>query len=164
VKIYKDAIASRTGDRFVSTVTNDHISALCPTIVLDDGDEALRVGARGQRFFAESIAHWYGGGPKPHEDTELEDNVVAIERDKEALVARLHEAEIPVNANTTATFNINHAYGTAERAIAYVEQLEEAGADEIMCMIQMGTVPQDACMETIRHWGETVIPHFRAKG
>ena len=47
VKIYKDAIATRTGDRFVSTVTNDHISALCPTIVLDDGDEALRVGARG---------------------------------------------------------------------------------------------------------------------
>jgi alkanesulfonate monooxygenase SsuD/methylene tetrahydromethanopterin reductase-like flavin-dependent oxidoreductase (luciferase family) len=164
VKIYKDAIASRTGERFVSTVTNDHISALCPTIVLDDGAEALRVGARGQRFFAESIAHWYGGGPKPNEDTELEDNVVAIERDREALVARLHEAEIPVNANTTATFNINHAYGTADRAIAYVEQLEEAGADEIMCLIQMGTVPQDACMETIRHWGETVIPHFHAKG
>jgi hypothetical protein len=130
--------------------------------VLDDGDEALRIGARGQRFFAESIAHWYGGGPKPHEDTELEDNVLAIERDREALVARLHEAEIPVNANTTATFNINHAYGTAERAIAYVEQLQDAGADEIMCMIQMGTVPQSACMETIRHWGETVIPYFRA--
>src|SRR4029079_9810253 len=34
VKIYKASIASRTGERFVSTVTNDHISALCPTIVL----------------------------------------------------------------------------------------------------------------------------------
>ena len=163
VKIYKDAIASRTGDRFVSTVVNDHISALCPTIVLDDADEALRVGARGQRFFAEAIAHWYGGGPRPTEDTEDEDNVAAIARDKEALVARLHEAEIPVSPNTTATFNIDHAYGDADRAIAYVEQLEDAGADEIMCLIQMGTVPQSACMETIRHWGETVIPHFRAK-
>jgi hypothetical protein len=30
-----------------------------------------------------------------------------------------------------------------------------------MCLIQMGTVPHDVCMETIRHWGETVIPHFR---
>ena len=30
-------------------------------------------------------------------------------------------------------------------------------------MIQMGTVPQDACMETIRQWGEKVIPHFRAQ-
>jgi len=27
--------------------------------------------------------------------------------------------------------------------------------------VQMGTVPQSACMETLRHWGEKVIPHFR---
>jgi hypothetical protein len=31
----------------------------------------------------------------------------------------------------------------------------------VMCMIQMGTIPQDVCMETIRLWGEKVIPHFR---
>ena len=85
-----------------------------------------------------------------------------FERDKEELVAKLHEANIPVSPNTTATFNIDHAYGTADRAIAYVEQLEEVGADEIMCIIQMGTIPQAACMETIRQWGEKVIPHFRA--
>ncbi len=58
---------------------------------------------------------------------------------------------------------MEHAYGTASDAIAYVERLEAAGADEIMCLIQMGTVPQDACMETIRQWGTTVIPHFRSK-
>jgi alkanesulfonate monooxygenase SsuD/methylene tetrahydromethanopterin reductase-like flavin-dependent oxidoreductase (luciferase family) len=162
-KLYRDGIATRSGDRFVSTVQNDHFAALCPTTVLEDGDEALRIGARGQRFFAEAIAHWYGGGPEPAEDTENEDNVAAIKRDKELVVARLHEANIPVGPNTTATFNIDHAYGTPERAIAYVEQLQEAGADEIMCLIQMGTIPQDACMETIRLWGERVIPHFRPK-
>jgi alkanesulfonate monooxygenase SsuD/methylene tetrahydromethanopterin reductase-like flavin-dependent oxidoreductase (luciferase family) len=162
-KIYDEGIATRTGERFVSTVVNDHFSALCPTVVSDDGDEALRVGARGQRFFAEAIAHWYGGGPPPAEGTENEDTVAAIERDKEQLVAKLHEANIPVSPTTTATFNIDHAYGTADRAIAYVEQLEEAGADEIMCLIQMGTIPQAACMETIRQWGEKVIPHFRSK-
>jgi hypothetical protein len=27
-------------------------------------------------------------------------------------------------------------------------------------MIQMGTVPQDVCMETIRQWGEKIIPRF----
>jgi hypothetical protein len=31
-----------------------------------------------------------------------------------------------------------------------------------MCLIQMGTVPQEVCMETIRQWGEKVIPHFRS--
>ena len=79
------------------------------------------------------------------------------------MIAWLHESQIPVQAQSTSTFNINHAYGDANRAIAYVEQLEDAGADEIMCLIQMGTVPQAACLETIRQWGEKVIPHFRAR-
>jgi hypothetical protein len=80
---------------------------------------------------------------------------------EEQVIARLHEAEIPIGPNTTATFNTEHAYGTWQDAIAYVERLQDAGADEIMCLIQMGTVPQDACLETIRQWGEHVIPHFR---
>src|SRR4051794_31597337 len=51
-ELYRETIEQRTGDRLVSTVVNDHFAALLPTIVLDDGDEALRIGARGQRFFA----------------------------------------------------------------------------------------------------------------
>jgi alkanesulfonate monooxygenase SsuD/methylene tetrahydromethanopterin reductase-like flavin-dependent oxidoreductase (luciferase family) len=159
--LYREAIAARTGEGFVSTVVNDHLSALCPTIVLDHGAEALRIGARGQRFFAEAIAHWYGGGPPPKEDTEDDDNIAAIRKDAELVVARLHEAKIPVTPTATGLFNPNHAYGTAEQAIEYVERLRQAGADEIMCLIQMGTVPQEACLETIRQWGERVIPKFR---
>jgi alkanesulfonate monooxygenase SsuD/methylene tetrahydromethanopterin reductase-like flavin-dependent oxidoreductase (luciferase family) len=159
--LYRKTIAERSPDRFVSSVVNDHLSALCPTIVLDDGAEALKIGARGQRFFAEAIHHWYAGGPPPAEDTAEDDNVAAIRKDAELMVARLHEANIPVTPAATGNFNINHAYGTASQAIEYVERLEDAGADEIMCLIQMGTVPQEVCMETIRQWGRTVIPHFR---
>jgi hypothetical protein len=56
---------------------------------------------------------------------------------------------------------VNHAYGTAARAIEYVEQLADIGVDEVICLIQMGTVPHTAAMETIRQWGVHVIPHFR---
>ncbi|MHB8463246.1 MAG: LLM class flavin-dependent oxidoreductase [Acidimicrobiales bacterium] len=160
-KLYDEGIATRDGSRFVSSVVNNHFSALCPTIVSDDGAEALRIGTRGQRFFAEAISHWYAGGPPPAEDTELDDNTAAVAADRDRMVTFLHEAKIPVTPTSTAVYNVDHAYGTPERAIAYVEALQGAGADEIMCLIQMGTVPQSACMETIRHWGETVIPHFR---
>jgi hypothetical protein len=89
---------------------------------------------------------------------------VAIEAARDRMVAKLHEAEIPVRPNSTFTFNlVEHAYGDWRDAITYAERLEEAGADEVMCLIQMGTVPQAACMETIRQWGEKVIPHFRKK-
>jgi alkanesulfonate monooxygenase SsuD/methylene tetrahydromethanopterin reductase-like flavin-dependent oxidoreductase (luciferase family) len=163
-QLYADTIASRSKKRFVSSEVNDHFSALCPTIVLDDAPAAVQIGARGQRFFAEGIAHWYGGGPPPSVGDADQDQVAEIEASRERMVAHLHEAKIPAGPNSTATFNlVEHAYGSWRDAIAYVERLEDAGADEIMCLIQMGTVPQAVCMETIRQWGEHVIPHFRKK-
>ncbi|MGW2201873.1 LLM class flavin-dependent oxidoreductase [Streptomyces sp. NPDC001774] len=162
-KVYDDAIAVRDGSRLVSTEVNDHFSALCPTVVLDDAERALRLGTRGQRFFAESIAHWYGGAPAPTGYAEDDDHTAALERRREELVARLHEANVPARPVDTGPYNTDHAYGDADTAIAYVERLREIGVDEVMCLIQMGTVPQEVCMETIRQWGERVIPHFRAR-
>ncbi|MFE5299176.1 LLM class flavin-dependent oxidoreductase [Streptomyces sp. NPDC056632] len=161
-EVYDEAIAVRDGSRLVSTETNDHFSALCPTVVLDDAARALRLGTRGQRFFAESIAHWYGDAPAPTGYAEDEDHTGALARGREELVARLHEANIPARPVDTGTYNTDHAYGDAETAIGYVERLREIGVDEVMCLIQMGTVPQEVCLETIRQWGEKVIPHFRA--
>ena len=129
-----------------------------------DDVAALQVGARGQRFFAEAIAHWYGGGPPPRAGREDDDQVAEIAEARERMIAHLHEAKIPVRPNSGDTFNlVEHAYGSWRDAIAFAERLEAAGADEVMCLIQMGTVPQAACLETIRQWGEHVIPHFRAK-
>ncbi|MGX1882935.1 LLM class flavin-dependent oxidoreductase [Streptomyces sp. NPDC055287] len=162
---YDAALAARTPERLVSTVVNDHFSVLCPTIVLDDRDEARRIGTRGQRFFAQSIGHWYGGAGLPDEAVvEGADEAAEMRKAAEQVVARLHEHHIPVRPAATDTFNADHAYGTADDAIAYAERLRDAGADEIMCLIQMGTVPQEACLETLRQWGEKVIPHFREGG
>ncbi|MFF4642794.1 hypothetical protein [Streptomyces sp. NPDC001389] len=69
-------------------------------------------------------------------------------------------SRIPVRPTATAAFHAGHAYGSAGEAVAHVERLREAGADEVMCPVQMGTVPQEACVETLRQWGEKVIPHF----
>ena len=103
-------------------------------------------------------------GPPPKAGSDDDDQVAEIADARERMIAHLHEAKIPVRPNSTDTFNlVEHAYGGWRDAIAFAERLEEAGADEIMCLIQMGTVPQAACLETIRQWGEHVIPHFRSK-
>ena len=60
-----------------------------------------------------------------------------------------------------ALLNPNHAYGTVDDAIGYVTRLIDSGADEILFLNQMGTIPQDAMMETIRNIGTHVIPYFR---
>ena len=163
---YDTARAGRDGSRLVSTEVNDHFSVLCPTVVHDDAERARAVGIRGQRFFAQAISHWYGGGGVPDEavveGADSESEAAAMREAAEQVVATLHEQKIPVRPTSTATFHADHAYGSAEDAIGYVERLRGSGADEIMCLIQMGTVPQEACLETIRQWGEKVIPHFGA--
>ena len=37
----------------------------------------------------------------------------------------------------------------------------DAGADEVMFLMQMGTVPQDAILESITNLGRKVLPRFR---
>jgi alkanesulfonate monooxygenase SsuD/methylene tetrahydromethanopterin reductase-like flavin-dependent oxidoreductase (luciferase family) len=163
-QLYDKTRAERTPAKFVSTVVNDHFSALCPTIVLDDRERARQIGVRGQRFFAEAISHWARPGmPEPNDHTEDLDNIAHM-RGMKAKFMEEAERSPELKAQLTiasSTFNIDHGYGNAADAIDYVERLIDAGSDEIMCLIQMGTIPQDVCMETIRIWGEKVIPHFR---
>jgi alkanesulfonate monooxygenase SsuD/methylene tetrahydromethanopterin reductase-like flavin-dependent oxidoreductase (luciferase family) len=167
-ELYDQARERRTGEEFVSTLVNDHFSALCPTVVLEDGERAREIGIRGQRFFVESIMHWGNPGfPPPTEDLEGQDNAAWMDGAAQAILDRIDRGELPDldspagRVLATAQYNYRHAHGTPETAIAYVEQLRDVGADEVMCCIQMGTVPQDVCLETIRLWGEQVIPRFR---
>ena len=139
-------------------------AALCPAIVLDDEKKARAIGYRGQRYFTEAIRHWYSPGvemPPPRaEIADMTDEEV-LKAEGEALVAYLHEEKITAGTESTGMFNTNHAYGRVEDAIAYVQRLKDAGADEVMFLIQMGTVPQWAALETIKNLGEQVLPKFR---
>jgi alkanesulfonate monooxygenase SsuD/methylene tetrahydromethanopterin reductase-like flavin-dependent oxidoreductase (luciferase family) len=163
--IYRKAFRERDPAKQVGFRPNEHLAALCPTIVLEDRAAARRIGLRGQRFFAESINHWYGGGPPPStDDLDAAETAREIERDKEQFVAYLGQEKIPVTELHTANFHIeDDAYGTVSDAIRQVERLEAAGADEILFLVQMGTVPHEATMETIRNIGNHLIPHFRPK-
>ena len=163
-KIYRAAFARRRPEQQVGDFANEHLSALCPALVLEDADEARRIGLRGQRFFAESIAHWYGSGPAPSSDELGAEELSSImEESREQVVAYLSEEKIPVGTEHTGLYNVNHAYGTAQDACAYVQRLVDAGADEIMFLMQMGTVPHKKIMTSIRNIGEQVIPYFRKK-
>ena len=162
--IYRKAFAERKPEDQVGFRPTEHLAALCPAIIMDDAEEAKRIGFRGQLFFAKSIHYWYGNAPKPNVD-DLDAELLAqeVEQEKANFVARLGEDNIPVRPNATELYNINHAYGTVDTAIKYVERLEEAGADEILFLLQMGTVPHEASMETIRNIGKYLIPYFREK-
>lgn len=157
-QLYAAAIAARKPGDLVGEFANDHLSALCPTTVLNDREEARRVGLRGQRFFVESLEHWYGGGPPPDPDRYSDtDNLEALVGKEEVTSTFGHETV----QFGTGKRNPNQAYGDAADTIAYCERLEAAGADEVLFVLQMGTIPQKIVMETIQNIGTKVIPHFR---
>lgn len=160
--IYRRAFANRNPADQVGYRPTEHLAALCPAIVLEDRDEAKRIGNRGLRFFMESIGHWSSGGATPLPDPsawphDLSTPGAAVVT---ANIGR-EDVQLDLADPNVAMANSTNAFGNVEDCIAYVERLIEAGADEILFLNQMGTVPQWAMLETIRQIGEHVIPHFR---
>jgi len=159
--LYRRSFANRKAEEQVGFRPNEHFAALCPAIVLSDGAEARRIGIRGQRYFLEALSHWASGTDTPDPERWSED---LMDDSEGASVIRTQWAsekiEVDFSDPSMALLNPNHAYGTVEDAIGYVTRLQEAGADEILFICQMGTVPQEAQLETIRNIGEHVIPHF----
>lgn len=161
--IYREHFRHRKPEDQVGFRPTEHLAALCAATVLDDREKARRIGLRGQRFFAESIAYWYQGGPKPTVDESLtaSDQEAILAQEKEAMVAYLSEEHIPIGDEHTSNYTIaQDAYGTPEDCIRYVKRLQDGGADEILFLFQMGGIPHDVIMETIQNIGEKVIPHF----
>lgn len=163
VATYHDAFANRDVADQIGEFATRHVAALCPATILDDAERARRVGVRGQRFFAESLARWYQNGPEPQiDDLDAEESIALMSKSRQQVEAYLGQEKISYGTETTGMYNAEHAYGSAQQCINYVQQLIDAGADEILFLVQMGTVPSDVQLETIRQIGTHVIPHFRA--
>jgi hypothetical protein len=161
---FDDERARRDPDAVVSPGhVNDEFVALCPTFLMDDREEAQRVGARALRFFAEAISHWAApNGVAPARGTDQVDNIAYMRDLHQQALDAVARGEAPPTA-ASSMYNLDHALGDAATAIAYVQRLEDAGVDNCMCLIQMGTLTQEQQLETIRIFGEDVIPHFRVR-
>lgn len=173
--VYREAWANRKPEDQVGYRPTQHLAALCPTIVLDDDAKARNIGIKGQRYFMESLAHWYTGGPKPDPTKWKDENLITRDASGKLIMQTTmnetidtsfasEKVTIDFSDPSTALLNPNHAYGSVEDCRNYVGRLIEAGADEILFICQMGSVPQWAQLDTIRNIGKYVIPYFRAQG
>ena len=172
-RIYRKAFAERDPADQVPLVPNEHLAALCPAVVLDDSYEARRIGLRGQRFFTESISYWYQGGPRPDSslyyespeppavyDLDPDEQAQILLDQKAKVIAYLSEERIEVDDRDINGFNPYNAYGNVEEAASYVQRLVDSGADEILFLFQMGSIPHDVIMETIRNIGTHILPRY----
>jgi alkanesulfonate monooxygenase SsuD/methylene tetrahydromethanopterin reductase-like flavin-dependent oxidoreductase (luciferase family) len=133
----------------IGRAKNNHFACTPATLVLDDDKKACMYGYRGTRFFMESLARYYFGGDRPTGE-------LAVPRDFMD-DADLEEAMAQRNTDGSQLASI---VGDPACARETVQRLVDIGVDELILVMQMGTVPHDLVMESIRTFAEKVMPHF----
>jgi alkanesulfonate monooxygenase SsuD/methylene tetrahydromethanopterin reductase-like flavin-dependent oxidoreductase (luciferase family) len=146
VRGYRAAIgdAARAGKRI-----NDQFACTPTCIVLRDDRKACEHGFRGGRFFAECLASYFLGASRPVGPLDVSRDPFTPRALDEAMAAR--------NRPGTQLVAIN---GDPASARETVSRFDAAGVDELILVMQLGTVPHDVVCESLRTFAEDVMPHF----
>jgi alkanesulfonate monooxygenase SsuD/methylene tetrahydromethanopterin reductase-like flavin-dependent oxidoreductase (luciferase family) len=130
------------------SVTN-HFACTPGTLVLKDDRRACELGLRGARFFLESLGRYYLSGDRP---------VGRLDVKRDPLTAG--ELEQAMAVRNTAGSQVSTIVGDPACARETVERFAEIGVDELILVMQMGTVPHEAVVESMKTFAEEVMPHF----
>lgn len=126
---------------------NAYYACTPTTLVLDDDRKACRYGMRGARFFTNALARYYFHGDRPTGTLDIPREFFTDDELDEAMAARAEAA-------------IGAVIGDPVHARERVARYAEAGVDELILVMQMGTVPHELVMESLRTFAEKVMPHF----
>lgn len=129
---------------------NDHFACTPVALCLDDDRKACRYGMRGANFFAESLATYYFSGKRP--TGVLRGVSREFLPDDELAEAMAFRGSIDAPAM--------NVIGDPAHCREIVSRYAKVGVDELILVMQAGTVPNELVMESIRTFGEKVIPHF----
>jgi alkanesulfonate monooxygenase SsuD/methylene tetrahydromethanopterin reductase-like flavin-dependent oxidoreductase (luciferase family) len=135
--------------RPVGRARTTHFACTPATLVLDDDREACRHGMRGARFFLESLTRYYLGGDRPTGPLPVARDFLD-ERDLEAARA----------ARNAPGSQVAAIVGDPACARETVQRFVDVGVDELILVMQMGTVPHELVMRSLRTFAEQVMPHF----
>jgi alkanesulfonate monooxygenase SsuD/methylene tetrahydromethanopterin reductase-like flavin-dependent oxidoreductase (luciferase family) len=146
VEAYRAAI--HTAEPFGATVVN-HFACTPAALVLDDDRRACEYGFRGARYFAEALGRYYFGRERPTGRLAVERGFLADEE----LAAAMKNRNAPASGS-------NACIGDPGAAREFVQRFIDIGVDELIFIMQMGTVPMELVTESVRTFGEKVLPHF----
>jgi alkanesulfonate monooxygenase SsuD/methylene tetrahydromethanopterin reductase-like flavin-dependent oxidoreductase (luciferase family) len=142
------AEARRAGNGIGASV-NDHFACTPLALVLPDDKLACRHGMRGARFFSEALNQYYFSGQRP---------VGPLAVTREELDAASLERAMQRRNTPQDTYNV--CCGDPAFAREYVARFQALGVDELILVMQMGTVPSEVVLESVRTFGEQVLPYF----
>jgi alkanesulfonate monooxygenase SsuD/methylene tetrahydromethanopterin reductase-like flavin-dependent oxidoreductase (luciferase family) len=146
VRVYKNLAKNANP---VHWQRNNHFAVTANTCILENDDEACFHGIRGARYFKDTLKLYYNGDRPPLGSLQVnrsELSSLAIELTKQF---RLNE--------DTQLLSI---VGDPSIAIEKVKMFQDAGVDELILIMQLGTVPHEITMRSLQCFAEQVMPCF----
>jgi len=127
----------------------NHFACTPACLVLEDDLKASRYGFRGAKFFSEAMGRYYFGSDRPVGPLDIDRDELSAEDLKESMA----------NRNTSGS-PVAMIVGDPDCAIETIERFEDIGVDELILVMQMGTVPHELVMESIKTFADKVMPEF----
>jgi alkanesulfonate monooxygenase SsuD/methylene tetrahydromethanopterin reductase-like flavin-dependent oxidoreductase (luciferase family) len=143
---YKAAVAEAQP---VGRKKTDWFACTPATLVLDDDRKACQYGLRGARFFGESLTRYYLSGTRPLGKLDVMRDFLSDADLDDAMAARNQPGS-----------QVAAIVGDAAAAKETVARFADIGVDELILVMQLGTVPHELIMQSLRTFAEKVMPHF----
>jgi alkanesulfonate monooxygenase SsuD/methylene tetrahydromethanopterin reductase-like flavin-dependent oxidoreductase (luciferase family) len=145
VQAYRAAIANARP--LGRQVTNSFCSTPA-ALVLDDDARAGAIGFRGARYFQESLATYFFSPTRVVGELDIERGPLSPSALASQLLAR-------------DGGQLNAVIGDPAAARKSVARFAAAGVNELILVMQMGTVPHEVVCESMRVFAAQVMPEFR---
>jgi alkanesulfonate monooxygenase SsuD/methylene tetrahydromethanopterin reductase-like flavin-dependent oxidoreductase (luciferase family) len=145
VRDYRGAIAT---SKPVGLTVTDHFACSAACLVLMDDQRACQHGLRGAMYFTQALLHYYRG--------ERPVGAIPINRD---FLPNDHVRDFRRVRNAPQS-QLSSVIGDPQAARESVQRFADAGVDELLLVMQTGTTSHELVMESVKTFGEKVIPHF----
>ncbi|MEK6609285.1 MAG: LLM class flavin-dependent oxidoreductase [Myxococcota bacterium] len=142
VRDYRAAVAEA---RPAGRAKNDHFACTPATLVLGDDRKACAYGLRGARFFLSALGQYYLSGTRPLGRLDVARDFFDDAALADAMALRNTAGSQPATI-----------VGDPACARETVQRFVEIGVDELILVMQLGTVPHALVMT----FAERVMPHF----
>lgn len=131
---------------------NNHFACTPPALCLDDDRKACEYGLRGARFFNQALAHYYSPSKKQPGPVEANRSFLSDKQLEGNMSLRLSDEALGLNV-----------VGDPWHCRETISRYQAAGVDELILIMQLGTVPHELIMQSIRTLGEKVLPHVMGR-
>jgi alkanesulfonate monooxygenase SsuD/methylene tetrahydromethanopterin reductase-like flavin-dependent oxidoreductase (luciferase family) len=153
LSVYRQAIGEAQP---VGQFINNQFAATTFACVAPTDEEALENGRPAAEFFQQSLGILFVPWAKKENVPETYQYYATMAQLVEQRLAQSDGSEFDQAWESGAI-----AIGSPERVRKVCEMYEKAGVDQLILMVQAGRISDESCKQTIRLFGEEIIPHFK---